>query len=177
MTIQDQLTGRPSAHSGSADRPTIGMDARQQAVPDPFSLLDHRTRARSLDPLMAPPGSYLSVEDGEDLKLIPLDRPLTHVGRGLAADVRVEDPHVSRRHAIVVDRSDGVRVLDDRSLGGTFVNGRPVTAAGLTAGDVLRVGRVAFRFVEISPRHKPQPLRRIALARRGRRRDPEPIHA
>ena len=42
-----------------------------------------------------------------------------------------------------------MRVLDDRSSNGTFVNGRAVTVAYLTDGDVLRFGRVVFRYVEI----------------------------
>ena len=57
------------------------------------------------------------------IRLLPLNRPITHIGRGLIADVRLEDPHVSRRHAIVALRGEGVRVLDDRSTTGTFVNG------------------------------------------------------
>ena len=43
-------------------------------------------------------------------------------------------------------------MLDDRSSNGTFVNGRAVTVAHLSDGDVLRFGRVAMRYVEIAPR-------------------------
>jgi hypothetical protein len=172
MTTQAQLPDRRPADSYPADRPTIGLEARHPFVVDSFSLLDHRTRARSVPELLAPPGRYLGVEDGDQVRLIPLERPITHIGRGLSADVRIEDSHVSRRHAIVAHRGDGVRLLDDRSSNGTFVNGRPVTVAHLTDGDVLRVGRVAFRYVEVKPRSKAQPLRRISLVRRGRRLEP-----
>ena len=139
---------------------------------DSFSLLDHRTRARSVPEQLASPGRYLAVEDGDQVRLIPLEQPITHIGRGLSADVRIEDSHVSRRHAIVAHRADGVRLLDDRSSNGTFVNGRSVTVAQLSDGDVLRVGRVAFRYVEVKPRPTSQPLRRISLVRRGRRLEP-----
>jgi hypothetical protein len=171
MTIQAQLPDRTPAQSQVPDRPTVGIDARHPFLVDSFALLDHRTRARSILALTAPPGRYLSVEQDEQTRLIGLDRPLTHIGRGLAADVRLEDAHVSRRHAIVALRDDGVRLLDDRSSNGTFVNGRPVTVAQLSDGDVLRFGRVVFRYVEVQPRRKPQPLRRITLARSIRRRD------
>ena len=100
-------------------------------------------------PATAPPGRYLEVEHGDEVRLIPLERPLIHIGRGLTSDVRLEDLQVSRRHAIIAQRGDGVRVLDDRSSTGTFVNGRSVTVAYLTDGDVLRFGRVVLRFVEI----------------------------
>jgi pSer/pThr/pTyr-binding forkhead associated (FHA) protein len=109
---------------------------------------------------MAPPGRYLSVEDGEQERLIPLARPIVHLGRGLTSDVRLEDPLVSRRHAIIAQRGDGARVLDDRSSNGTFVNGGAVTVAYLSDGDVLRVGRAVFRFVDITPAVKSSPVRR-----------------
>ncbi len=83
--------------------------------------------------------------------------------------MRLEDLHVSRRHAIIAQRGDGVRVLDDRSSTGTFVNGRQITVAYLTDGDVLRLGRVVFRFVEIEPGSKTAPLRRIPLPVRASR--------
>lgn len=172
MTTRAPLPDRRPAHPYPSDRPTAGLQARHPFVVDSFSLLDHRTRARSVSEPLAPPGRYLGVEDGDEVRLIPLEQSITHIGRGLSADVRIEDSHVSRRHAIVAHRGDGVRVLDDRSSNGTFVHGRRVTVAHLTDGDVLRVGRVAFRYLEVKPRPKVQPLRRISLVRCGRRLAP-----
>src|ERR1700744_2045158 len=121
---------------------------------DAYGLLDHRTRDSTLLQDVAPPGRYLAVEHDGRSRLIALSRPITHIGRGLVADVRLEDPHVSRRHAIVAIRGDGpdaVRVLDDRSSGGTVVKGHEGTAAQLPDGDIVRVGRVASRYTEIAP--------------------------
>ena len=130
---------------------------------DPFDLLDHRTRERLISEAGAPSGRYLSLEHGGETKLIGLERPITHIGRGLVADVRLEDSHVSRRHAILALRGDGARILDDRSYNGTFVNGRRVTVQHLTDGDVVRFGRAVFRYTEINPRRQAQPLRRFPL--------------
>ena len=145
------------------ERPTAGLDARQPPHADAFSLLDHRTRSRAIDRELAMPGRYLEAQDGETVRLIALDRPLIHIGRGLVSDVRLEDPHVSRRHAIVAQRGDGVRILDDRSSTGTYLNGRQVSVAELADGDVIRLGRVVLRFVELAAKRNPVPLRRIAL--------------
>jgi pSer/pThr/pTyr-binding forkhead associated (FHA) protein len=164
MTIQAQ---RPRTRS--AERPTLGLDARNPSYADAFAMLDHRTRVRCIPRELAPPGRYLEVEHGDSVRLIPLDRPLTHIGRGLISDLRLEDPHVSRRHAIVAQRGDGVRVLDDRSSTGTFLNGRQVTISYLNDGDVLRLGRVVFRFVEIAADRQTAPRRRISLPVRVRR--------
>jgi pSer/pThr/pTyr-binding forkhead associated (FHA) protein len=135
-------------------------------------MLDHRTRNGSIPLTGAPQGSYLSIEDADDLRLIPLERPITHVGRGLIADLRLEDAHVSRRHAIVARRGHSVRVLDDRSSNGTFVNGRQVSVADLSDGDVVRFGRVAFRYVVIEGRREKAAPRRSPIGRlRGRVRE------
>jgi FHA domain len=148
------------------------LSARHPFVVDSFALLDHRTRERAISSTEAPPGRYLSFEHGDATWLIALERPITHIGRGLIADVRLEDSHVSRRHAILALRGEGARVLDDRSSNGTHVNGRAVTVAHLSDGDVLRFGRAVFRYTEIAPRGRTRPLRRIPLARGADRRAP-----
>lgn len=172
MTIQAQAHTLAGSAAGSrtAERPTIGITARHTVCVDAFALLDHRTQARCLPREGAPQGRYLEAEHEHEVRLIPLDRPIVRIGRGLAADIRIEDLEVSRHHAIVAQRGDGVRVLDDRSRNGTHLNGRPVTVAYLSDGDVLRLGRIVFRFIEIeSPREPPRPLRRIGLGvREGR---------
>ena len=55
--------------------------------------------------------------------------------------MRFDDPTVSRRHALIVRQPDGVRLLDDRSLNGVFVNGARVDGQTLKDGDEIIVGR------------------------------------
>lgn len=95
------------------------------------------------------PGEYVLYEDGEDTKVVALTREWTRIGRSLAADVRFDDPTVSRRHALVVRQADGVRVLDDRSLNGVFVNGERVEWRALHDGDEILVGRYRLTFVSV----------------------------
>lgn len=95
------------------------------------------------------PGEYVVYEDGEDTKIVALTREWTRIGRSLAADVRFDDPTVSRRHALVVRQADGVRVLDDRSLNGVFVNGERVEWRTLSDGDEILVGRYRLTFVSV----------------------------
>ena len=95
------------------------------------------------------PGEYLAYEDGDELKTVPLTREWTRIGRSLAADVRFDDPTVSRRHALVVRQADGVRVLDDRSLNGVFVNGLRIEWKTLHDGDEIVVGRYRLRFLRV----------------------------
>src|SRR4029079_16278093 len=82
------------------------------------------------------------------VNVAPLEREWTRVGRSLAADVRFDEPTVSRRHALIVRQADGVRVLDDRSLNGVCVNGERVEWRVLSDGDEIVVGRYRLHFLE-----------------------------
>lgn len=105
------------------------------------------------------PGEYLAYEESGALKTVALTREWTRIGRSLAADVRFDDPTVSRRHALVVRQADGVHVLDDRSLNGVFVNGERIDQSvgqqALRDGDEILVGRYRLRFISVVPRPAP----------------------
>jgi pSer/pThr/pTyr-binding forkhead associated (FHA) protein len=96
------------------------------------------------------PGEYLIFDDDGEPQTVPLTREWTRIGRSLAADVRFDDPTVSRRHALVVRQADGVRLLDDRSLNGVFVNGARVEGRALQDGDEIVVGRYRLMFVRVA---------------------------
>ena len=72
------------------------------------------------------------------------------VGRSLAAHVRLDDPTVSRRHALIHREEDGrCTVLDDRSLNGVFKNGESLDLADLDDGDAISVGRFTLHFISL----------------------------
>jgi pSer/pThr/pTyr-binding forkhead associated (FHA) protein len=91
-------------------------------------------------------GRYFIADSGE---AFVLGGDVTHVGRGMTADVRLDDHTVSARHAIVVARAAAVRILDDRSTNGTVVNGRRVDEAELHDGDVVVLGRVVLTYRDL----------------------------
>jgi pSer/pThr/pTyr-binding forkhead associated (FHA) protein len=113
-------------------------------------VLSHRARRDSLAFDRLAPGRYLALEEGSLARLVPVSRPIMHIGRGFAVDMRLEDQSVSRRHAIIVERGTEARILDDRSANGTFVNDRRVAESTLHDGDAIRIGRVELVFVEVS---------------------------
>ena len=96
------------------------------------------------------PGQYLAYRtEGESRVAFALQREWTRIGRSLAADIRFDDPTVSRRHALIVRQPDGLRVLDDRSLNGVFVNGERVEWSTLADGDEIVIGRHHLHFVDV----------------------------
>jgi predicted RNA-binding Zn-ribbon protein involved in translation (DUF1610 family) len=99
---------------------------------------------------LSEPGQYLAYRtEGESRVAYALQREWTRIGRSLAADIRFDDPTVSRRHALIVRQPDGLRVLDDRSLNGVFVNGERVEWSTLADGDEVVIGRHHLHFVDI----------------------------
>jgi hypothetical protein len=80
-------------------------------------------------------------DDGEVVSF-RIERGWTRIGRSPTADLRLDDPSVSRRHALIVaEPGKPLRVLDDRSLNGVLVNGETVEWAALQDGDELAIGR------------------------------------
>ena len=99
---------------------------------------------------LSEPGQYLAYRtEGDDMMAFALQREWTRIGRSLAADIRFDDPTVSRRHALIVRQPDGLRVLDDRSLNGVFVNGERVEWSTLADGDEIVIGRHHLHFVDV----------------------------
>ena len=79
----------------------------------------------------------------------PLQPPSLVVGRGTEADLRINDPGVSRRHVeFTVDESaDGgvaIAVQDLGSTNGMLVDGHRIASAPLQDGSEVRVGRTTL---------------------------------
>ena len=74
-----------------------------------------------------------------------MTRRHTVIGRGAEADLRLDDPGISRRHAEIV-LSDPPRITDLGSTNGTFVEGERVGSAELYDGIKLGLGSVTLVF-------------------------------
>jgi hypothetical protein len=73
----------------------------------------------------------------------------------------LDSPSVSPLHARLHPSGDGEFVLlDAGSTAGTWVNYAPVSKLGsrLHHGDLVHIGRVAFRFEKLEPGEEPQPI-------------------
>jgi hypothetical protein len=79
----------------------------------------------------------------------PVNPPGVVLGRGTDADIQINDPGVSRRHAeirLMPEGPGGVRVVlvDLGSTNGTLVNGRRTTEAELVDGSTVRIGNTTM---------------------------------
>ena len=82
-----------------------------------------------------------------DGRRIDLCTGINVVGRDRDADVRIDDPSVSRRHARIVVEGDSASVEDLESKNGTRVGGvRVAHSVRLAKGDVVAFGAIETRF-------------------------------
>lgn len=102
-------------------------------------------------------GSYLAYEQDGHVSVVALKEGWTRIGRSLSADIRFDDPTVSRRHALLHVQGDSARILDDRSLNGVFVRGERVDMRELCDGDELAIGRFRLYFVALADHPAPEP--------------------
>jgi hypothetical protein len=70
------------------------------------------------------------------------------IGRSPDASVFLDDVTVSRNHALLVRRRDGLYIDDLGSLNGTYVNRRRIESQKLQHGDELQVGKYKLTFLE-----------------------------
>ena len=145
----DELPACPNCGGKEFVRASL-FTTTQSAIVDVPSADEDRLWLEELRGGLGEPGQYLAYRSpGGDVRTFPLEREWTRIGRSLAADVRFDDPTVSRRHALIVRQPDGLRVLDDRSLNGVFVNGERVEWSTLADGDEVVIGRHRLHFVDV----------------------------
>lgn len=95
-------------------------------------------------------GYHLALQERDEIQTFPLGAEWTKIGRCETADICLDDPSVSRRHAIIATEPGGrPRVLDDRSLNGVLVNGQRIDLAELEDGDELTIGRYRLYLLHV----------------------------
>lgn len=146
LSAMDEIPECACCEGTKYERASIFIDPAaqppsSQALEDP-----NRSEVEQIQDL--DPGHYLAFEFRERFNLLPLTHQHTRIGRSATADVRLDNPTVSRRHAIIVQHDDWVGILDDRSLNGVFLNGEKVERSRLSNGDEITIGCIVLRFID-----------------------------
>jgi pSer/pThr/pTyr-binding forkhead associated (FHA) protein len=151
LAAADELPACPGCHGDSFVRASLFAGGRfTRRAGEAPSAEDRAQLIAGARAEVTEPGEFLAYDDGGRVRVVALSKEWTRVGRSLAADVRFDDPTVSRRHALIVRQPDGVRVLDDRSLNGVFVNGERVEWRALRDGDEIVVGRYRLQYLHLT---------------------------
>jgi pSer/pThr/pTyr-binding forkhead associated (FHA) protein len=77
-----------------------------------------------------------------------IDEERVSIGRSPDAGVFLDDVTVSRNHALLVRRRDGLYIDDLGSLNGTYVNRRRIESHRLGDGDEIQVGKYKLSYLE-----------------------------
>ena len=141
---QDEVPACPSCGGASFKRSSMFGETSAGGPPPFAGRPDWLDEARGS---LVAAGDYLAYEDGRRSRVVSLQEGWTRVGRSISAHVRLDDPTVSRRHALIYRDPDGAKVLDDRSLNGVFRNGERVELSELNDGDTVTVGRFNLHFI------------------------------
>jgi hypothetical protein len=104
----------------------------------------------------APPQASVPAWSGQASSAVPslevdghahrLTKPVVVLGRATDADIVLDDPGVSRRHAEVHVRDGHARVVDLGSTNGTYVDGERVRTGTLAEGSTITMGRTRLVF-------------------------------
>ena len=104
---------------------------------------DEQSAAQPHEPSGSQSGGQPRLEVGG--QAYPLVRAITLMGRGTDADIRVEDPGVSRKHCEIVVGNPAI-IRDLKSTNGTFVDGNRIDECTLTEGAIVKLGGTAFTY-------------------------------
>jgi len=148
LDAADELPACPSCGGTEFVRASLFTTA-QNAIVEAAPEVEDQAWLGELRAGLDEPGQYVAFRSDDDVVSYALQREWTRIGRSLAADIRFDDPTVSRRHALIVRQPDGLRVLDDRSLNGVFVNGERVEWSTLADGDEVVIGRHHLHFIDV----------------------------
>jgi DNA-directed RNA polymerase subunit RPC12/RpoP len=150
----EQLPSCPGCGTSRFRRDSIFSDLQEHGSPTlEFAVGGEQESPAWLEEARAKltePGFHLVGSERGEIVSFHLEEGWSRIGRCPTAEVCLDDPSVSRRHAMVtVEESRQPRLLDDRSLNGVLVNGRKVDVAELYPGDELTVGRYRLYLLQV----------------------------
>jgi len=146
---RDEIPDCPHCHSGRFRRASIFGDNSELEPIGSHEVETPDWLDGARDALVGD-GDYVAYDEDDRVRVVALQQGWTRIGRSLAAHIRFDDPTVSRRHALLHREAGGVRVLDDRSLNGVFLNGERVDWHELEDGDEIVIGRFRLYFISLA---------------------------
>lgn len=144
-TLQGELAGLARDYAGEQRYTFLGPVSVAMQLDDAldtglFRVISEAKAAAQPSPGSGP-GARLIASGGE----YRLHKGTTRLGRGADADIRIDDPGVSRHHADIVLGADAV-LRDLGSTNGTYVDGVQISETVLRDGSTIRLGSTSVTF-------------------------------
>ena len=111
--------------------------------------LDETGDIRPVDPETVAQGGTLVIRSGGGRagETFSVVGDQMRIGRSPDAEVFLDDVTVSRNHALLVRKRDGLFIDDLGSLNGTYVNRRRIESHKLVDGDELQIGKYKLTYL------------------------------
>ena len=90
--------------------------------------------------------SVFRVKTPGKTRIVVLDTQDLTLGRSNENDLAIDEPEMSRKHAVFKRTAEGCRIDDMGTSNGTMVNGEAVDHADLAHGDKIQIGEVEIVF-------------------------------
>lgn len=103
-----------------------------------------------LDEMVETEGAVVVIRTGggRSGESFTIDDDRMSIGRTPDASLFLDDVTVSRNHALLVRRRDGLYIDDLGSLNGTYVNRRRIESHELADGDEIQIGKYKLSYLE-----------------------------
>ena len=103
-----------------------------------------------IEEMVAEEGAALVIRSGGGRagESFAVDQDRMSIGRTPDAPIFLDDVTVSRNHALLVRRRDGLYIDDLGSLNGTYVNRHRIESHLLNDGDEIQVGKFKLSYLE-----------------------------
>ncbi len=112
--------------------------------------LDETGEIQAVDPEQVEDAATLVIRSGggRSGETFPVEGERMRIGRSPDAEIFLDDVTVSRNHALLVRRRDGLYIDDLGSLNGTYVNRRRIESHLLSDGDEIQIGKYKLSYLE-----------------------------
>jgi len=97
------------------------------------------------------PMLVIRIGGGRAGEQFPITADRMAIGRAPSAEVFLDDITVSREHAVLDRRDDGLHLSDAGSLNGTYVNRHRIESVRLADGDEVQIGKYRLTYIERGP--------------------------
>jgi pSer/pThr/pTyr-binding forkhead associated (FHA) protein len=105
-------------------------------------------RMTELQSVQAPP-RIIVTRDGHTLDVQELTERKYVIGRNELADISLEDPYVSKTHAMLQVVGGAIILVDLNSTNGTLVNSKMVLKRVLRNNDIISLGRYRLKIENV----------------------------
>lgn len=117
------------------------VQAAHDALAAPLEADDATTVVKVLEASSAALVKRLTLRMNDKIiRELLLDKGHILIGRDSSCDIRIASPSVSRHHALVVNASSGIALVDMASTNGTYVDGRQINHHELPGAGVITIG-------------------------------------